>query len=62
MDGSTAAEDGRLRVERAPGECARVLLEINNAIVSHLDLAHAIAVENALNFEKASTAPSLSND
>ncbi|HZQ23595.1 MAG TPA: sigma 54-interacting transcriptional regulator [Terriglobales bacterium] len=42
MDGSAATEDGRLSGERAPTDRARILLEINNAIVSHLDLAQVL--------------------
>lgn len=47
MDGSATAEDGRQRVERAPADRARVLLEINNAIVSHLDLAQVLRAVSA---------------
>jgi formate hydrogenlyase transcriptional activator len=47
MDGSAAAEDGRLAPQRAPSDRARVLLEINNAIVSHLDLAQVLKAVSA---------------
>jgi formate hydrogenlyase transcriptional activator len=42
MDGSAATEDGRLSGERAPTDRARILLEINNAVVSHLNLAQVL--------------------
>ena len=42
MAGSGAADTGRFTPSRAPSDRARVLLEINNAVVSHLDLAKVL--------------------
>src|SRR5919204_3998497 len=47
MDGSAATEDGRLSGDRAPADRARILLEINNAIVSHLDLVKVLKAVSA---------------
>ena len=51
MDHSAAGYSGR-PASRLPADCARVLLEINNAIVSHLDLADVLkAVSTCLKRE-----------
>lgn len=42
MGGSAATDAGRLSDGRTPSDRARILLEINNAIVSHLDLVQVL--------------------
>src|SRR5581483_7412395 len=52
MDGSAAATNGALNSSRTSPDRARVLLEINNAVVSHLDLAQVLrAVSECLRRE-----------
>ena len=47
MDDSADARGGSFTGERAPSDRARVLLEINNAVVSHLDLAQVLKAVSA---------------
>jgi len=52
MDRSADAKTGQPSSGRAPSDRARVLLEVNNAIVSHLDLAQVLnAVSTCLRRE-----------
>jgi len=47
MDHSAGGDGGRAPASRPPSDRARVLLEINNAIVSHLDLAELLKAVSA---------------